>query len=386
MHQAGVENVVASSGTSLTDGQIRLIKRLTQNITVLYDGDTPGIKASFRGIDMLLAADMNVRVLTFPDNDDPDSFARKHTAEQLKEYLEKNRTDFIDFKARMLLEEASGDPILKSRLVRDIVVSISKISDYIKREVYLREASRIMDVSESSLFRELAQIDEHNRQEYRAAADRAAQTARMRERLEVDREPRPSADPFSALERDIVATMLRYGDMEIEVEEPVLDDNPDGTTTEHLETERTTVAREIVDSLSAEGISLRDATLNAIYQAIRVQVGADCAIDVSALLRSEDQAVVEAVSSLLAEEYHLDGWERMGVPVRDFSDVASAYTRDLVLRYQDAYLRTRMAELQGEFSQENPLSDSQREALMEEWKTLLEIRSRLSKELGNRVV
>lgn len=118
MHQAGVENVVASSGTSLTDGQIRLIKRLTQNITVLYDGDTPGIKASFRGIDMLLAADMNVRVLTFPDNDDPDSFARKHTAEQLKEYLEKNRTDFIDFKARMLLEEASGDPILKSRLVR----------------------------------------------------------------------------------------------------------------------------------------------------------------------------------------------------------------------------------------------------------------------------
>lgn len=386
MHQAGVENVVASSGTSLTDGQIRLIKRLTQNITVLYDGDTPGIKASFRGIDMLLAADMNVRVLTFPDNDDPDSFARKHTAEQLKDYLEKNRTDFIDFKARMLLEEASGDPILKSRLVRDIVVSISKISDYIKREVYLREASRIMDVSESSLFRELAQIDEHNRQEYRAAADRAAQAARMRERLEVDREPRPSVDPFSALERDIVATMLRYGDMEIEVEEPVLDDNPDGTTTEHLETERTTVAREIVDSLSAEGISLRDATLNAIYQAIRVQVGADCAIDVSALLRSEDQAVVEAVSSLLAEEYHLDGWERMGVPVRDFSDVASAYTRDLVLRYQDAYLRTRMAELQGEFSQENPLSDSQREALMEEWKTLLEIRSRLSKELGNRVV
>ena len=285
----------------------------------------------------------------------------------------------------MLLEEASGDPILKSRLVRDIVVSISKISDYIKREVYLREASRIMDVSESSLFRELAQIDEHNRQEYRAAADRAAQAARMRERLEVDREPRPSADPFSALERDMVATMLRYGDMEIEVEEPVLDDNPDGTTTEHLETERTTVAREIVDSLSAEGLSLRDPTLNAIYQAIRMQVGAGCAIDVSALLRSEDQAVVEAVSSL-AEEYRLDGWERMGVPVRDFSDVASAYTRDLVLRYQDAYLRTRMAELQGEFSQKNTLSDPQREALMEEWKALLEIRDRLGKELGNRVV
>ena len=137
LHQAGVENVVASSGTSLTDGQIRLVKRLTQNITVLYDGDMPGIKASFRGIDMLLGADMNVRVLTFPDNDDPDSFARKHTAEELKEYLEKNRTDFIDFKARLLLDEAAGDPILKSRLVRDIVVSISKISDYIKREVYL---------------------------------------------------------------------------------------------------------------------------------------------------------------------------------------------------------------------------------------------------------
>lgn len=127
---------------------------------------------------MLLAADMNVRVLTFPDGDDPDSFARKHTPSELREYLEKGRTDFIDFKARMLLDEASGDPILKSRLVRDIVVSVSKISDHIKRELYIKECSRIMDVSEASLFRELAQIDQKNNKEYIAQAQKAAERAR----------------------------------------------------------------------------------------------------------------------------------------------------------------------------------------------------------------
>ena len=177
MHQSGIENVVASSGTSLTEGQIRQIKRLTQNITVLYDGDAAGIRASFRGIDMLLAAGMNVRVLSFPDGDDPDSFARKHTATELLNYLEEERTDFIDFKARMLLDEAQGDPILKSRLVRDIVVSISKIADHIKRELYIKECSRIMDVSEASLFRELSQIDHHNAREYQQAAQRAATRA-----------------------------------------------------------------------------------------------------------------------------------------------------------------------------------------------------------------
>ena len=385
LHQAGVENVVASSGTSLTEGQIRLVKRLTQNITVLYDGDTAGIKASFRGIDMLLAADMNVRVLTFPDNDDPDSFARKHTAEELKEYLETNRTDFIDFKARLLLSEASGDPILKSRLVRDIVVSISKISDYIKREVYLREASRIMDVSESSLFRELAQIDSRNRQEYQAQAKRSAEAAQRRERLTVEKPEKAPADPFAELERDIVRTMLQHGSMEIEMEDLVLQEHPDGTQSEHTDTYRTTVAREIVDALAVDGIVLQDQTLRTVYDGIRMFVAADKPVDPSELLRIEDPQVVGAVSALLSEEYNLAGWQRMGVPVRDFSDVAAAYTRDLILRYREAHVRKFIAEASARLA-DPQLSPEEAEQVKEDLKRFTEIRFRLNKELGGRVV
>ena len=385
LHQAGVENVVASSGTSLTDGQIRLVKRLTQNITVLYDGDMPGIKASFRGIDMLLGADMNVRVLTFPDNDDPDSFARKHTAEELKEYLEKNRTDFIDFKARMLLDEAAGDPILKSRLVRDIVVSISKISDYIKREVYLREASRIMDVSESSLFRELAQIDSRNRHEYEAQAKRAADNARMRERLTVEKTERVQADPFGPIERDMLRIMLLYGDAEVEMEEVVREEEPSGSVREHVDTYRTTIAREIMDSLAVDGITLRDKALENIYNSIKAVVAAGNPIDPSELLKADDPEVIGMVSSLISEDHQLAGWERMGVPVRDFASVAAAYTRDIVLRYREAHVKAIIADISAQLADPQTAPEDL-ESLKQTLMRLTEIRRRLNEELGGRVV
>ena len=382
LHQAGVENVVASSGTSLTEGQIRLVKRLTPNITVLYDGDAAGIRASFRGIDMLLAADMNVRVLTFPDNDDPDSFARKHTSEELKAYLENNRTDFIDFKARMLLDEAAGDPILKSRLVRDIVVSISKITDYIKRELYIREASRIMDVSESSLFRELAQIDSRNRKEYEDQARRSAENARMRERLTVEKTGQPALDPFEVLERDMVRTILLYGDLEIEMEE-ITDE--DGPPEQKRPTYRTTVAREIMDSLDVDGITLRDKSLRNIYDNLKTAVATGDPINTAALLRSEDPEVIAAVSALITEEHQLAGWERMGVPVRDFAAVADVYTRDIVLRYREAHVRALIADICTSLSDaETP--PEKKEELKQTLMRLTEIRRRLNEELGGRVV
>src|SRR5690606_4111964 len=142
-------NVVASSGTALTSDQIRLISRLTKNITVLFDGDAAGLRASIRGIDLILEEGMNVKVCTFPDGDDPDSFARKTSFEDLTLYLEENAKDFIQFKASLLNQEAQNDPIKKAELIRDMVMSISKIPDRIKREVYTKEISRIMDISRS---------------------------------------------------------------------------------------------------------------------------------------------------------------------------------------------------------------------------------------------
>lgn len=157
-HAKGVENVVASSGTSLTIEQIRLIHRLTPNVTIIYDGDAAGIKASLRGIDLVLEEGLNVRVLLLPDGEDPDSFARAHSPQELADYIAANETDFINFKTKLLLGAAGDDPVERARLITDIVRSISKIPDEITRSVYVRETSRMLEVEEKVLYTEIAKI------------------------------------------------------------------------------------------------------------------------------------------------------------------------------------------------------------------------------------
>src|SRR5690606_19584441 len=157
LHQSGIENVVASSGTALTPDQIRLIKRLTPHVTILYDGDAAGIKASFRGIDLILEQELNVKVLLFPEGEDPDSFAQKHTSEEIQNYISENATDFIQFKTKVLLDETKNDPVKKAELIRDIIQSISLIPNLIQRELYIQETAKLMDLREEILFKELAQ-------------------------------------------------------------------------------------------------------------------------------------------------------------------------------------------------------------------------------------
>jgi len=165
MHQAGIENVVASSGTSLTEGQIRAIHRFTKNVTVLYDGDSAGIKASLRGIDMLLAEGLNIKVLLLPDGEDPDSFARSHSASELKQYITDNETDFISFKVKILLEGTERDPIKRAAVIGDVVKSISVIPDAIARSVYAKECSIQLGISEDVLLREIQKNITRNKEE-----------------------------------------------------------------------------------------------------------------------------------------------------------------------------------------------------------------------------
>lgn len=148
MSQSGVENVVASSGTSLTEGQIRMIHRFTENVTVIYDGDAAGIKASLRGIDMLLAEGLNIKVLLLPDGDDPDSFSRKHTSSELEEYIRDNEVDFIQFKTNILLQGVANDPIARSKVIADIVRSIAVIPEPVTRNIYIKECSRRLEIDE----------------------------------------------------------------------------------------------------------------------------------------------------------------------------------------------------------------------------------------------
>ncbi|HOI47810.1 MAG TPA: DNA primase [Prolixibacteraceae bacterium] len=161
LHQAGIENVVASSGTALTPDQIRLIRRFTPNVTILYDGDEAGIKASLRGIDLVLEEGLNVKVLLLPGGEDPDSFARKHNATELLHYIAENETDFIQFKTRLLLKTTENDPVARAKLITDVLRSVSVIPDTIMRSVYIRECSKLLNVDESILYNEVRKILRH---------------------------------------------------------------------------------------------------------------------------------------------------------------------------------------------------------------------------------
>lgn len=214
LHMSGIENVVASSGTSLTIEQIKLIKRLTENVTILFDGDNAGIKASFRSIDMLLTEGMNIRVLLFPEGDDPDSFARKHPQDYVEKFIENEATDFIDFKADILLKDAGNDPIKKAEAIQNIVKSVSFVQNALKREVYLKEVSNKFGLSEQSLFNELdvqKQITQNQNQHVQQ------QKEKIQPKLEIVPLDEEKEDPYLYdvlfMESKLVDHMLMFGDI-----------------------------------------------------------------------------------------------------------------------------------------------------------------------------
>lgn len=227
MHQSGVKNVVASSGTSLTPGQIRLIRRFTKNITVLYDGDKAGIKASIRGIDMLLAEGMNVKVLLLPDGDDPDSFARKHNAEEYRKYIATHQTDFIRFKTNLYMEDSANDPVGRASLVDNIVESISLIPDMILRSMYIRECSRTMQVDEALLVDAMAkkrhehrreQDKEREREDHHTEAVQQPNAEGKKEHIEAEQAPveaKPAISKLGRFERMLIRIIVLYGELDL---------------------------------------------------------------------------------------------------------------------------------------------------------------------------
>ena len=264
MHQAGIENVVASSGTALTPDQIRLINRLTKNITVLFDGDAAGLRASIRGIDLILEAGMNVRVCTFPEGDDPDSFAKKTPVDELKRYFEEHATDFIRFKTSLLMDEAKGDPIRKAELIRDIVGSIAKVPDNIQREVYVQECARLLDISEEVLFNTLAQLGKKELQE----ANKKYNQQKALEVVKTIEEPFQKAEAVNImylLERKLIEILLLYGNYEEAFDVYVYKANED----DEVEMVKETVTRKVLDqvylSLQEDEMEFTNPLFKAIY-------------------------------------------------------------------------------------------------------------------------
>lgn len=293
-NQAGIENVVASSGTALTPDQIRLINRLTRNITVLFDGDAAGLRASVRGIDLILEEGMNVRVCAFPDGEDPDSFARKTSHDELVAYLEENSKDFIQFKASLLMKEAKNDPIKKADLIRDMVVSISKIPDRIQREIYTQECARIMDISEQVLVSTLAQLIQKD------IAEVAKKQKNEQKPFEVFRnqpppqgaysggdpddprtgppddyypgepgypvgEPTEKVDILYRLERKVIEILLLYGNNTEEFEDVLLKNNDEGEVVMVSEMRTYKVYQRIYLSLQEDEVELSNSLFRDIF-------------------------------------------------------------------------------------------------------------------------
>ncbi len=356
-NQSGIENVVASSGTALTPDQIRLINRLTKNITVLFDGDAAGLRASIRGIDLILEEGMNVKVCTFPNGEDPDSFARKNSHNDLLDYLETNSKDFIQFKASLLMDEAKHDPIKKADLIRDMVVSISKIPDRIKREIYIQETSRIMDISEQVLLNTLAQLVQKD------IADNGKKLKQDQKAFEVVRNENPETlqkvDILYELERKIIEILLLYGNMEEEFEDELLKSNEDGEVVEVSEIKTAKVYQRVYLSLHEDETELSNPLFRDIYNDLIAYFHQEENFNMEAYMARLPEEFQKEVTDILMQEEResLHNWEAQQIIVKQKEQTISQYVSETILTMR-WYLVNRIIEELKNSIQTEPDSDN----------------------------
>ncbi|WP_333878780.1 DNA primase [Flavobacterium sp.] len=379
LHQAGIENVVASSGTALTPDQIRLINRLTKNITVLFDGDAAGLRASIRGIDLILEEGMNVKVCTFPDGDDPDSFARKNSFEDLVLYLESNAKDFIQFKASLLMNEAQNDPIKKADLIRDMVVSISKIPDRIKREIYIQETARIMDISEQVLLNTLAQLVQKDITEAGKKLKQEQQKAFEVVKNEVHT-PQEKIDIIYELERKIIEILLLYGSLEADFDDYILKANEEGEMIEEKETRTVKVFQRIFLSLQEDEVELANPVFYQIYTDLINYYNQTEAFSIEQYLMQLSPEHAQIVTDILMSEEKelLHNWEAKHIYVKTKSHNVSQYVSEIIISLREYLINRLISDLMQQFNSEIPDD-------LEEIKTTINDYNKLKVSLTNKI-
>jgi len=335
-HQNGVQNVVSSSGTALTEGQIVMLKRYSSNITLLYDGDAAGIRASFRGLDMMLEAGINVRVVPFPDGEDPDSFAQKHSTEELESFLKNNRKDFISYKTSILLEDVAGDPLKRAEMIRDVVGSIAKVPDAIGQEVFIKEASRILEIDPSALYEELARLaNVQNRQARRKQAEAPP--------MEVIATPEMPKQPFGQYQEEQVINLIIARGTEDMLEEGVdLEDSFPISITEW-----------IVRSIEQDGITFETPIFAAIFEMVKAELDQDYVPDAQFWTMQEDPAIVQVATDALTEKYILSNWERKEIYLPSDKNTVKELVPETVLRLKSVWVERKLKALKDTFSEEN---------------------------------
>lgn len=357
MHQKGVENVVSSSGTALTPEQIRLINRLTKNIVVLFDGDEAGLRAAMRGIDLILEQEMNVKICTFPEGEDPDSFAQKSSKEELEEFLQKNAKDFITFKASILAKEAESDPIRKTETIHDMIVSISKIPDPIKRELYVRECSRIMDISEEVLFNVLAQ---NFRKKQRDARRKQQKTGKPFEVVNSEKEKLPEVDVQKELEQKIIEILVLYGHLKETFNEMVLISNEDGDKIKDEE-QNYRVYEKIYLDLQTDEIEFTNGSFRKVYDELILNYTQNPDKGAQSFVNSLSPEVSSLVSDVLMEDerYQLHNWESREIYVKGKNLTVSQLVSETILSLRRFLVDLKIIELSENFKNETTEDSSE---------------------------
>ena len=349
MHQRGVKNIVSSSGTALTQDQIRLIQRLTQNIVVLFDGDAAGLRAALRGIDMILAQGMHVKVCSFPEGEDPDSFAKSHSLEEVHQFFAENAKDFIQFKASLLMEEAKEDPIKKASTIKDMVESIAKIPDAIQREVYVQSCASIMQISEDVLFSALAQKRAKEEATQRKTQQSQSQT------MQVVQQATPSltVDALYELEKQIITLLMLYGDREEVFQESVLQFSDESQEIEEEITEvKAKVYEKIFLDLQQDEVELANQDFKALFYVLMEQFQLHGKVEIDKLMPSLSPELSALVSTILMndEKYILHQWEKKNIFVKQRDQQVGLMVTETILSLRKHLVNMKIESLQEEMS------------------------------------
>ena len=373
MHQIGIENVVASSGTSLTMEQIRLVKRYTKNITMLYDGDAAGIHAALRGTDMILSEGMNVRVVVLPPEHDPDTFAKEFSVEYVSNYLKENAKDFIRFKTELLLKDAENDPIKRGQVIRDIVETISVIPDNIFRITYVKECSRLLDMPEQTLTNELNKILRAKLKKTLGIDDNVVpetDTTTVTPKQEETVEDQLPAGYYQ--ERELVKLLLMYG------KEMIIDEHLDEDGQKVYE--QVSVAQMIIDDLKMDDFLFTNVVNRKIFDIFDQAIDAGYIPDDQVFVSHEDETIAQLAADLLSTPYKLDQWEKYGIFVKREEDMLRATVLSSIYRYKDLIIEERRKAVEEELKTATDPADQL--ILLKQKKDLDDIRKQINKELG----
>ena len=366
MHQAGIENVVASSGTSLTIDQIKLVKRFTNNITLLFDGDAAGLKAALRGVNLILEEGLNVKVVTFPDGEDPDSYAKKVSSEELEDYIHSEAKDFIEFKCSLLLEEAQEDPIKRAELIKDIAATIALIPDNVARTVYAQSSSKILGIEEQIVFASIEQ-------------SRSGRSTSNSKPMQVVFSSPKQGTKLEALSTDLEElTLIRliviYGDFSLHFEY----ENENG------ETEETTIstAEYIISELNEDDIQFTQPEYSKIYCGLLNHIQEHGSIPKEKyFVHHHDPDISQTVSELLSDKHQLSNWAKKEIFVPTETEKLKELVVEAVIRLKSKQVKLKIEEMLKQMKNKE-ISENERIKFMNDFQKLNHLSMYIDKELG----